>query len=217
MSIFSFIGRIGKDIAGVTQSANDLYGKLTEEEQKAATWASGALAIINQNITVDAPLLIPIIQSKFPDVTLDTITAVLTEVGALVTTTPPKTLADAITTIQAYLSPKSGNAWIVAVQGLVNLAATVISPETAIQKFVAVGEYVYQDIITPLLGLHKSSEPTVVATIQSPVATPVANPNPQNTPAQTAAPLNPGVSTFIPSDALAGKGTTVTNSPAPEG
>lgn len=166
--ISQFFQKVGQDIAGVFGSSNTLYNKLSNDEQVAAAGISGAIAIINQNITVDAALLIPIIQSKFPNVTLDTLTKTLTQLATTVTTAMPATLADAITAIQLHLIPKQGNDWIVAVQGLVSLGATIVSPITPVQKFIAIAEYVYQDIVTPILGLHHSA-PVVAALPVAPV------------------------------------------------
>jgi hypothetical protein len=173
-------GTIKSDLGGTpTISVPDstdpsvLYAALAKDAQEAGTFASGALAIVNANIKINSALLIPIIQSVFPNTSLDDITTFFTGIAAtLVTDTSkiPTTLADAITTVQTALSAKQGNAWIVAVQGLVNLGATLLSPETEIQKFVSVAEFVYQDIITPLLGLHKSTP--IVAPIL-PVVAPI--------------------------------------------
>lgn len=179
--ISQFFQKVGQDIAGVFGSSNALYNKLSTDEQVAAAGISGAIAIINQNITVDAPLLIPIIQSKFPNVTLDTLTKTLTQLAATVTTAMPATLADAITAIQVHLIPKQGNDWIVAVQGLVSLGATIVSPITPVQKFIAIAEYVYQDIVTPILGLHHSTTVPAPAPVVVPLPQSAITPDPNVT------------------------------------
>lgn len=171
MSLGSFFKSVEQDVVHIFTSSNTAYDNLVKEEQYAATWVSGSLAIINQNLTVDSDLLIPIIQSKFPNVTLATIESTyvaLTAKIATVQSTIPTTLSAAITAIQGYLLPKSGNDWIVAVQGLFNLAATLVSPSTPLQKFAASLEYVYNDIIKPLLGIGK---PVIVPAVATTVVT----------------------------------------------
>lgn len=175
MSLGSFFKSVEQDVVHIFVSSSTSYDNLLKEEQDAATWVSGSLAIINQNLTVDAPLLIPIIQSKFPNVTLATIEATYVALTAKIATFQsnlPTTLADAITAIQGYLLPKSGNDWIVAVQGLFSLGATLVSPVTPVQKFVAALEYVYTDIIKPLLGIGKPVDVPVAA-----IPTPIVDPN----------------------------------------
>jgi hypothetical protein len=186
MSFISFIeGLFGINTGSNPQqatSAENLYQNLLKEEQNAATWVSGTLAIINQNITIDAPLLVPIIKSVFPNVDAATIESTFVALASKVTQVQgqvPTTLEGAITEIQQYLIPKKGNDWIIAVQGLFSLAVTIVSPVTPVQKIVAVAEYVYQDIITPLLGLHKSSTPIVIPSgiVNAPVGTVLPNGN----------------------------------------
>lgn len=152
----------------VVTTAENAYQALLKDEQNAAAFMSGGLAIINNNIAIDSKLVAPIIASVFPNFPLTDITNGFITLASTLTTVQseiPTTLEGAISLIQAYLKPKQGNDWIIAVQGLVSLGATLISPVTPIQKFVSVIQYVYDDIITPLLGLHKSAP---VATVNAP-------------------------------------------------
>lgn len=168
MSLGSFLKTVGEDVTHIFSNSNEAYDKLLDVEKEAQTWVSGALAIINQNIKIDGALVAPIISSVFPNVDVATIENTLVQLAATVVSDQskvPTTLAGAITVLQGFLSPKTGNVWITAVQGLVNLGATLVSPETAIQKFVAAGEYIYQDIIKPLLGIGSA---TPVATVNAP-------------------------------------------------
>ena len=192
MSFISWVEKIfgqGGNSTTVAQSAEQAYQNLLKEEQDAAAWISGSIAIINQNITIDSTLVAPIIKSVFPNVDPNVIEQTLVKLAATVTqvqSSIPTTLEGAIAVIQAYLQPKQGNFWVTEVQGLVNLGATLVSPSTPIQKFVAVGEFVYQDIVTPLLGLHKASSapvgPVPTPAPAQPMATqPVVTPNQANT------------------------------------
>lgn len=174
MSFKSFVSGLWGDVEGILGIAvtptTTLFDQLSPAEQSAARWISGAIAVINQNPTINSSLLVPIIQSVFPNIDLTPLISLANSIGGGVDIT---TIEDAITAVQAYLKPKAGNAWVTAVQGLVSLGATFVSPTTAIQKFVAVGEYVYQDVIKPLLGIT-SSTPVVANATVSPATNYVA-------------------------------------------
>jgi hypothetical protein len=176
MSFKSFIGTLWGDVEGIlgitVTPTTTLFDQLTPAEQAASKWISGAIAVINQNPTIKGSLLVPIIQDVFPNTDLTPIITLANSIGQGNTVA---TVEDAIAAIQAYLKPKAGNVWITAVQGLVSLGATFVSPTTPVQKFAAVFEFVYQDIVKPLLGIG-SATPVV------PVATATQAPIPLNAP-----------------------------------
>jgi hypothetical protein len=164
-SVEKFFG-IGQAATTIATGGEAAYQALLKDEQDAAAWVSGALAVINQNTTIDATLVAPIIAFVFPNVDPSAIETTLISLASTIQTDQskiPTTLPGAIAIIQAYLAPKVGNPWITAVQGLFSLGATLASPVTPIQKFVAAGEYVYLDIVSPLLGLHKSTVSTATS------------------------------------------------------
>lgn len=160
MSIFS---TIAADVSGIFKNPNASYNALVAEEQKAATWVSGAMAVINQNPAIKSTLLIPIIQDLFPEVPIADITNVFIQIAKVTTDTPPTTLGDAITAIQTYLSTKTGSVWITIVNGLVSIGTAFISPTTPIQKFITVVGDIYDDIIKPILGLKTTPVPAVAS------------------------------------------------------
>jgi hypothetical protein len=172
MSFKSFLSTLWGDVESIVgiaaTPATTLFSQLTPAEQAAAQWVSGAIAVINQNPSIEGSLLVPIIQSVFPNTDLTPLITLANSVGSGNTVT---TVEDAIGVIQAYLKPKTGNVWITAVQGLVSLGATLVSPATPVQKFVAVGEYVYQDIVKSMLGIGSATPPA------TPVVSQVSIPN----------------------------------------
>lgn len=146
------INRLGKWIASEFSAAEDVYNKLSEKEKQGAQWAYGVIAVVNANVDKDASVIIPIIQLKFPDLSLDVIHGfiemVLNDING-VQNGIPLTLDDAINALAKYLGSLKGDAWKVISQGLGNLIAVLFSPETPVQKFVSVAELIYQAIVKP--------------------------------------------------------------------
>lgn len=146
------ISRLGKWIASEFDAANDVYNKLSATEKQAAQWGYGLIAIVNANIDNDAAVILPIIQLKYPDISLDVIhgfiDTVLNDVKA-VQSKVPVTLEDALNALVAYLKGFKGTTWEQISQALGNLIAVAFSPETPIQKFISVAELVYQAIVKP--------------------------------------------------------------------
>lgn len=146
------VERLGKWVASEFSAAENVYNELSDEEKKAATWAYGLIAIVNANVDKDASLIIPIIQLKYPDLSLDVIHGFIDEILKDINgvqANVPLSLEDAINALVKYLSSLQGNAWKVISQGLGNLIAVLFSPETPVQKFISVAELIYQAIVKP--------------------------------------------------------------------
>jgi voltage-gated potassium channel Kch len=178
--IGQFLSKLWGSLKGKTP--DQIYSELLADEQTAANWVSGSLGIINQNIAIDSVLVAPIIKSVFPNVDPAAIENTYIQLSAKILamindtqTVIPTTLEGAITIVQQYLSGKIGNDWIRAVHDLFSLATSIASPGMPIQKAFLIADFVYNDIITPLLGLHKSSG---VVVTPSPVPAPILNGQP---------------------------------------
>lgn len=152
VDIESAVQRFGIWVKDEFSAAETVYDKLTVDEKQAATWAYGVIAVVNANVDKDAALIIPIIQLKYPTLSLDVIhgfiDTVLNDIK-VVQANVPVTLEDAINALAAYLKTLNGSAWEQISQGLGNLLAIAFSPTTPIQKFISVAELVYQYITKP--------------------------------------------------------------------
>jgi hypothetical protein len=150
LDIESAIERLGKWIAGEFSAAEKVYNELSDDEKKSANWAYGVIAVVNANVDKDASIIIPIIQLKYPDLSLDVIHGfiemVLNDING-VQGEIPLTLEDAINSLAKYLGSLKGEAWKVISQGLGSLIAVLFSPETPVQKFVSIAELVYQALV----------------------------------------------------------------------
>lgn len=195
MSLGSFLKEVWDDITDpsanqavttdAAASAQAAYANLLAKEQGAAKWVSSALVVLNNNITQDAALVAPLITAIDPSINIADVTSTFIGLVATFNTDQskiPTTLVGAIQMLQAYLLPKTGNPWVIAVQGLLALGVTIISPETSIQKILAAGEYIYQDIITPIFHLHPSTPvpivpPSVNGIVNAPVGEILPNGN----------------------------------------
>lgn len=152
LDVESAIERLGEWIASEFNAAEKVYNDLSDDEKKGATWAYGVIAVVNANIDKDASIIIPLIQLKFPDLSLDVIHGfiemVLNDING-VQNGIPLTLEDAINALAKYLGSLHGDAWKAISQTLGNLLAVLFSPTTPIQKFVSVAELIYQAIVKP--------------------------------------------------------------------
>lgn len=146
------VERFGEWVAKEFSAAETVYNDLTEDEQKAATWGYGLIAVVNDNLDKDASVIVPIIQLKYPDLSLDVIhgfvDTVLNDIKA-VQSDVPITLEDALNALVSYLKGFKGSTWEQISQALGNLLAIAFSPTTPIQKFISVAEMVYQLLVKP--------------------------------------------------------------------
>lgn len=152
VDVENVIERFGAWVGKEFSTAETLYNELTEDEQKAATWGYGLISIVNENLDKDASVIIPIIQLKYPDLSLDVIhgfiDTVLNDIKA-VQPEVPVTLEDALNALVSYLKGFKGSTWEQISQALGNLLAIAFSPTTPIQKFISVAEMVYQLLVKP--------------------------------------------------------------------
>lgn len=150
----SFIQRFGDWIEGLFHVAENDFAKLDDEAKKAAVWGSGIIAVINANLSSVPSVVISIIQAKFPEVHLDILQGFLNQLqqkfDAVAATTV--TLEDAVKWAQEWLSThkaSNDNAWAAISSAAANVLSILFSPETAVEKFISIGVYVYHMIVKP--------------------------------------------------------------------
>lgn len=168
MSIIDFlknlINKFGEWFADLFAQSEVLYNKLTAEETKAANWAYGVIAIINNNIDKVPSEIITIIQEKYPDLSLVLLHGFLDKLVSdmkFIQGETPVTLADAIALIKTYLSKIDGDVWKTISQGIGSALAALLSPGTPVQKFAAIAEFVYQLFVKPHVETQKAASAPV--------------------------------------------------------
>lgn len=148
------LSKLGLFMKPIIKQGEDIYDTLTDDEKKAAQWASGIIAVVNQNIDAAPPVIIDLLKIKFPDLSLDVVhgflETLLTKISN-VQTEIPVTLEDAITGLQKYLKQHEGdnNIWGIISKTATTILTVLFSPETPAQKIEAVLEYVYHLIVKP--------------------------------------------------------------------
>lgn len=135
-------------------SADSLYNTLTDDEKRAAVWGSGIIHVIDQNLEALPSDVITLLQTAFPDLSIDVVHGFLDELRDAVDTTQseiPLTLEDAITWAQAYLKSHSdkGTIFDQIRTTAANILVSLFSPETPIQKIITIGLDVYHLIVQP--------------------------------------------------------------------
>lgn len=161
---------IGSWFSTEASAAEKLYDTLSDDEKAAATWAYGALAVINANLSSDGTLIVPLIQKAFPTLSLDNLQGFIDELlnGVKAAETPPLTLVEGINALTTYLKQfTSHTIWGQITQALGNILVTIISPETPIQKIASVAEIIYQVIVKPKVA---ALTPTPVAVTPTTIA-----------------------------------------------
>lgn len=150
----SFIERFGDWITGLFHSSEIMYNSLLEEEKKAGVWASGIIALISTNLDTEPTAVIALFQLKFPDLSLDVVHGFLDNLRIKLDNLQSEialTLQDAIAWGQKFLAQHVSDTGTFAVirTTAVNILAIMFSPETAVEKFIEVGLYIYHMIVKP--------------------------------------------------------------------
>ncbi len=150
----NFIERFGDWITGLFHSSEHTYNTLLEEEKKAGIWASGIIAVINNDLNAVPTEVIAILQQKFPDLSLDVVHGFLDNLRIKLDNLQseiPLTLEDAVVWAQKFFLQHTHDegTWAVIRTTAVNLLAIMFSPETVVQKFIEVGLYIYHMIVKP--------------------------------------------------------------------
>jgi len=144
----------------ILRAARKVYEKMAAIEQSAIVNMSGVLAIINANLDQSGIDITAKIKEQYPDIDLDGLKQALCEVASQLQRTTfnysalrpeDRKVENVVANIAYYLKKFSGDAWIAETKKLVTLLAKFYSPETPIQKFFDVLEFVYQDIVRPRL------------------------------------------------------------------
>lgn len=154
----NFIERFGNWITGLFHSSEKTYNSLLEEEKKAGVWASGIVALLNANLHAIPVEVIALLQKKFPDLSLDVVHGFLDNLRIKLDTLQseiPLTIEDAIAWGQKFLASHAhdDSAWAIISTTATNLLAVMFSPETAVQKFIEVGLYIYHMIVKPHVAI----------------------------------------------------------------
>lgn len=151
----SFIERFGDWIEGLFHKSEDVYNTLEETAKKAAIWGSGLIAVVNTQLIALPASVIALIKLKFPDLSVDVVHGFLdilrTKIDNAVSQIP-LTLEEAIAWLQTFLSNhKAANdsIWGVISATAGQILATLFSPETAIEKFLSIGVWLYHLIVKP--------------------------------------------------------------------
>jgi len=153
--VLSFVlNKLGLFMKPIIKSGEDIYDMLTEDEKKAAQWASGLFAIVNNNIDQTPQVIIDLLKLKFPDLSLDVVHGFIDTLlnklkfaqGEI-----PLTLEDAVAKLQAYLKQHEDdhNVWGIISKAGVTILTLLFSPGTEAQKIEAALEYIYHLIIKP--------------------------------------------------------------------
>jgi hypothetical protein len=153
--------KLGLFMKPIIKSGEDIYDLLTEDEKKAAQWSSGLIAIVNNNIDKTPSVIIQLVQTKFPDLSLDVIHGFIdTLLNKLkfVQGEIPLTLEDAVAKLQAFLKQHEGdhNVWGIISKAAVTVLTLLFSPGSEAQKIEASLEYIYHLIVVP----HVTATPT---------------------------------------------------------
>lgn len=148
------IAKFGPQMKPIIKTGEDIYDNLNGYAQQGAQWASGIIAIVNQNIDATPPVIKNLIAEKFPDLSLDVVHGFLDTAMAKLNkgrTSIPLTLEDAIAEVQGFLKPHENDptVWGIVSKGLYTFLAVLFSPDTAAQELEAAGEYVYHLIVKP--------------------------------------------------------------------
>lgn len=154
--IENLIARFGNWIKSWYASAEDLYTELSDVEKKYATWAYGTVAIVNQNLHAfinKDPAAVALIKQAFPDLDLSTLQGFIDNVlneFQVKQSEVPLTLEDALSQLATFLNGMGNhNVWSVISQGIGHVLVIMFTPETPVQKLIAIAEYVYQIIVKP--------------------------------------------------------------------
>lgn len=161
--IEGLIEKLGEWITPAFNAAEEVYEKLTDDEKKAANYAYGVIALINQYGEEAEPY----IKALYPDLSTDQLHGfldiVLKDIGVIEDSTPI-TLKEALKAVADYTGTLKGDTWKVVSQSLGNLLAVLFSPTTPVQKFVAVAEMVYSLFVKPKVAAldeeHTDGDPT---------------------------------------------------------
>lgn len=125
------------------------YNKLSATEQELSKRASSIISIINTNLNASPETILNLMQLKFPELSIVTISNLLTEAGEVAnifTQGNEKSIDDKILIIQKFLS-QNGNIWVYRTQSLVKALITVMLPSTPLEKITIVLEYIYQKLV----------------------------------------------------------------------
>lgn len=180
----TFIQRVGDWFEGLFEHLESAYDQLEDLAKKAAVWGSGVIAVVNANLTANATVVEAALKLAFPDLDLSTVQGFLDNLKNQLdaaNTSIPLTFEAAIQWLQGYLSTHKATGdgvWGTISSAASNLLSIMFSPETAIEKFINVGVYVYQMIVKPHVA-------TVAAAAAAPAETETAEVNPDGTPVQT--------------------------------
>lgn len=156
--MLNFLIKLLPWIFDLWKAVKKVYLKMSMIEKTAIGNMSGVIAIINANIDQSAEDIIEAIKAKYPEIDLDGLNQALCEVAKALGNVfnlsgagHPYTLYETIGNLKRYLSKFQGDTWIAETKKIVTLLAKIYSPETPIQKFFDVLEYVYQEIVKPYI------------------------------------------------------------------
>lgn len=148
------LSKFGFFMKPIIKNGEDIYDLLTEDEKKAAQWSSGLIAIVNNNIDQTPDVIIKLVQTKFPDLSLDVVHGFIHTLLNKISNIQgevPLTLEDAVAKLQTFLKQheNDSNVWGIISKASVTILTLLFSPGTEAQKIEAALEYVYHLIIVP--------------------------------------------------------------------
>lgn len=156
--ITKIITKVETDVTELFNAAEGEYLKLAPEVRAAAATASGIIAIVNKEVSAVPSDVWALIQTKYPNVSQESVTAVLIKANNVVNGANAlalnATFDEALAALNAYLQTLSGNVWITVIKAIVAIAVDVLTPGTVIQKVELVLEYIYQNLVKPHLALN---------------------------------------------------------------
>lgn len=150
----SFITDILNFFVGLLNASRKQYNKLSEWEQTVGQYASGLIAIVNKDLQAVPADVWDVISATFPALTKDVVTGYLNSAGKIVgiiNQNATLSFEDALTLLQGYLGKHTGNVWVAITQGIVSILVAVINPSKEVQPVTSIMEYIYQDIVKPLI------------------------------------------------------------------
>jgi len=169
----TLLEKIGSWFAGLFNDGIALYNSLPQADQQALVNGSGIIAIIAKNLTQPQAAVTALIQQLYPTVDPALIQGFLEQIQALKAPneTPAIGLENVVGWVQGYLlQHNSGSFLAIASTDLYTILTTLFTPETPVEKIIALGTVVYQIIIKPSEPVYTISAPPTPTAVAAPAA-----------------------------------------------
>lgn len=151
MAFKDFIHNIGTFFSDLFNGAQRAWDHLEPEVQNAMIHGSAIMDIINNNIAVEAPVVIGLFKSKFPDLTQEQLTAGIAAISKALNIAEGIDTADLVALVknlQAYIATLQGDTWANISGTIAKALAIFFAPAgTRFAMIAALMEFCYQRFI----------------------------------------------------------------------